>query len=107
MPSQRINHEAIKALLDRVIEETQWLASPEGLDRIDDRGIKPAGILRDVVINVLHMANENGIAPRTVLLHAALIFAGECGSDSPEWANLQDIIDLCLKEGNRNNDSAV
>lgn len=88
------NHAAIKKLLDEVVEDIQWITSAEGLAMIDDKGIKQVGALRCIIIDILHRANTEGFDLRRLILSAVLGFAAECGTDSKEWALLNDIIAL-------------
>ena len=84
----------------RLIREyLDWVGSPDGVGRSEDKGYGRGSVLVDCIAMILHAPKEHGIAGLTgkdLLGRAALRYAMECGTDSPEFQSLQPaILELC------------
>lgn len=64
-----------------------WVESPDGVARSEDKGYGPGAILTDCMAMLLHAPAEHGIpvSPERVAYFGLLRYMAENGTDSQQW----------------------
>lgn len=54
-------------LIRKIREELEWFSTPEYQEVVEDKGLLPDGVVRHAIINLLHLANDEGIDTQRLL----------------------------------------
>lgn len=54
-------------LIQKIQEELEWFATPDYQEVIEDKGLGKPGILRHAMINLLHLADQEGVDSQRLL----------------------------------------
>jgi hypothetical protein len=64
----------MSTIVEKIIEEANWLQSAEFRESRTTEGFTDSGILRSFMIELMHLANDHGVDPVTLLQAVALGF---------------------------------